>query len=257
MTTLTRPIELEAMTTVEAKIALEEAEAVIIPIGSTEQHGSNMTMNTDTRLAVEVSRRIATFMYPRLVVLPAIPVGISYHHMAFAGSMTLSPNTLQAVLFDFIKSMKKHGIRRFVFLNGHGGNQQVLSTAATVALHELEVEALNVFYWNLATSEIRERASTPRYGHACEIEASFGLHLDPGIVRQNSLRPASLMSYPLPYTGFEAVNKADYPYPWEMITEDGSLGDATKASAGLGEELIGIIVARLEELLAQFLRMER
>ncbi|XID90198.1 creatininase family protein [Paenibacillaceae bacterium WGS1546] len=246
--------ELEKMTTAEAGEMLRKAQAAIIPIGSTEQHGGNMTMNTDTRLAVEVGRRIADALYPRLVVLPAIPVGISYHHMEFAGSMTLSPDTLQAVVFDYIRSMKKHGIRRFVFLNGHGGNQSLLSTAATIAYHELGVEAVNVFYWNLATEEIRQRASTPRYGHACEIEASFGLHLDPSIVRQGSLRKASLREYPLPYTGFEPGNKVDYPYPWKMVTDDGSLGDATKASASLGEELIGLILRRLELFLEQFLQ---
>lgn len=247
--------ELAKMTTIEAARYLKEAKVAIIPVGSTEQHGGNMTMNTDARLAEEVSLRVAERLYPRAVVLPVIPVGVSYHHMEFAGSMTLSPHTLQAVVFDYIRSLLKHGIRRFVLLNGHGGNQTTLSVAATMARHELGAEAANVFFWNMAKEEIRAAASTVRHGHACEIEASFGLHLAPAIVRSGDLRPAELFDYPYPHTGFEA-GAVDYPYDWREITRDGSLGDATKASAELGERLIGIVLERLETFIRAFMRGE-
>jgi len=251
----TKKTALANMTTIEAGHFLKEVKAAIIPVGSTEQHGGNMTMNTDARLAEEVSRRVAERLYPNVVVLPVIPVGVSYHHMGFPGSMTLSPNTLQSVVFDYMRSMLRHGIRRFVLLNGHGGNQTTLSVAATVARHELGVEAANIFFWNMAKEEIRAAACTVRHGHACEIEASFGLYLDPAIVRAGELKAAELYDYPYPYTGFEA-GAVDLPYDWRQITRDGSLGDATRASAELGERLIGIILERLETFIAAFMRGE-
>lgn len=248
-----RRFELETMTTTEARALLSGVKAALIPIGSTEQHGTNMTMNTDTRLAQAMCTKLGAAMYPDLVVLPPISVGVSYHHMAFAGSMTLSPATMQAVLFDYIRSMKKHGVQRFILMNGHGGNQSALSSAATVALHELEVEVVNVFYWNLATEEIQKAAVTERYGHACEIEASFGLYLDPSIVRSDKLKAAKLHDYPMPYSGLEAGPKVDYPYPWQYLTTDGSLGDATAASREKGEALIELIAGRLQAFITSFI----
>lgn len=245
-------VELGRMTTLEAARLLKTAKIALIPVGSTEQHGGNMTMNTDTKLAEALSRRVAERLYPHLIVLPAVPVGISYHHMGFAGSMTLSPQTLQAVLFDYMRSFMRHGIRRFVLMNGHGGNQAALSAIAAQAKYELGAETANLFYWNMAKAEIRAAAGPDRYGHACEIEASFGLYLDPSIVKKAELQKAEQSDYPLPWTGYEA-GAVDYPYDWTLLTRDGSFGDATKAGEALGEQLIDIILERIERFMHAFM----
>lgn len=246
-------VELERMTTGEAERAFKDATVALIPVGSTEQHGTNMTLATDTRLAHAVSVTLANRMRPHLVVAPPIPVGISYHHLGFAGSLTLRPSTLQAVVSDYITSLKGHGIRSFIFMNGHGGNQAALSVMNTVARYELGVRAANVFYWNLAKTEIAARIETQRYGHACEMEASFGLYLAEDTVRQNQLTPARLRDYPLRHTAFESAERVDVPYAWEELTEDGSFGDARKASFELGKEITDLILERLEEFVEDFI----
>ncbi|MFM1652186.1 creatininase family protein [Brevibacillus sp. B_LB10_24] len=249
-------IELGRMTTFEAGERFKQVEAAIIPVGSTEQHGYNMTLDTDTRLAHGVANKIAERMYPRLLVLPPIPVGVSYHHMDFAGSMTLSPATLQAVVFDYIKSMKRHGIKRFLLMNGHGGNQTTLSVASTVARHELGVQIANIFYWNLASEEISSKVKSVRYGHACEAEASFGLYLDPGIVRADDLHAAEMLDYPLVFSQFEPGPRVDYPYSWKQLTKDGSFGDARDASLQLGQEIIDLVILRMERFIEDFLKLD-
>lgn len=245
--------ELANMTTKEAEEVFKKAELAIIPVGSLEQHSINMTLKTDTSLAYEVSKRIAERMYPKLIILPPIPVGVSYHHMDYVGSMTLSPDTLQHVVFDYIKSMKYHGLNRFLIINGHGGNQSTLSVASTIARYELSVHIANLFYWNLASKEINESAKSQHYGHACEIESSLGLYLDPSIVRKEDLRSAEMLQFPMKYTSLECGNGVDYPYSWKEITEDGSFGDARYASENLGEEIVEIILDRMEEFIDSFI----
>lgn len=247
--------EIGKMTTLEAKEVLKKAKVAIIPVGSTEQHSSNMTMNTDTILAEEVSKALSKKMYPDIIVLPAIPVGVSYHHMNFAGSMTLSPATLQSIIIDYIKSLKYHGLQSFILLNGHGGNQAPLSAIATMIRHELKVNIANLFYWNLAGEEINEKVKSERYGHACEVETSFGLYLNPSIVREKTLRPAHMLDYPMSYTENErGQHKVDYPYTFDQLTVDGSLGDARQATEELGKEIIEIILDRMERFMKDFIK---
>lgn len=247
---------LAQMTTVEAGDRLNKAKLAIIPVGSTEQHSQNMTMETDIVLAVELSKQLAERIAPLAVIAPPIPVGISYHHMDFAGSMTLQPATLHAVLTDYIKSLKRHGIKRFLLLNGHGGNQQTLSVFSTMARHELDVQIANLFYWNLAAQEIREEAVSERYGHACEIETSFGLHLAPHIVRKDTLRSSDMLDYPFRYTGNEPGPKVDVPYTFAELTVDGSFGDARAATPEKGKKLIELILYRLMDFTKDFISNE-
>jgi creatinine amidohydrolase len=248
---------LARMTTYEAKERLSQTELVVIPIGSTEQHGENMTMDTDIVLATEVAGRLAERLFPQILIAPPIPVGISYHHMDFPGSLTLHPNTLQHILTDYIKSFKRHGIHRFLLLNGHGGNQQTLSVFATVARHELGVEIANLFYWNLATNEIKEQAVSERFGHACEIEASFGLYLAPEIVCDSSLRQSDMLENPYRHSGYGNGLRVDVPYTFAELTRDGSFGDARAASKEKGERLIELILNRLVEFSQDFIQKGR
>jgi creatinine amidohydrolase len=88
-----RQIALARMTSPEAGMALAQAEVAIIPVGATEHHGPNMSLETDTAIAYQLSLRIAEAIFPRAVVTPPMPFGISYHHMRFPGTLTVSPDT--------------------------------------------------------------------------------------------------------------------------------------------------------------------
>src|SRR5690242_15451434 len=93
---------LHEMTWPQAARALARAEVAILPVGSTEQHGPHLRLATDTAIAGQLARRLAEHLAPRAVVAPPIPLGVSYHHMDFPGSLTLSPETLQAVLVEVV-----------------------------------------------------------------------------------------------------------------------------------------------------------
>src|SRR6266542_2983292 len=139
-------VSLADMTWPEARDALAAARVVIIPTGSTEQHGPGMTLSTDITMATVMSVRVARRLFPRALVAPSLPFGLSPHHMRFPGTITLQPDTFAAVLLDVIRSLKQHGATRFMLLNGHGGNQAILSVVATRARHELDVRVATAMY---------------------------------------------------------------------------------------------------------------
>ena len=106
---------------------LKTSQGVIMPIGSTEQHGPNGLIGTDAITAEVVARGVGEAT--GAVVAPTIAVGMAQHHLAFAGSMALRPTTLIAVIRDYVESLAVHGFDRFFFVNGHGGNVATTTAA--------------------------------------------------------------------------------------------------------------------------------
>ena len=100
---------------------------VIVPIGSTEQHGPNGLIGTDALCADAIAREVAD--RSNALVTPPINVGMATYHMSFPGSLTLRPSTLTAVVCDLVASLARHGLTSIFFLNGHGGNVPVLHSA--------------------------------------------------------------------------------------------------------------------------------
>ena len=251
-----RRVELARMTSPKAREALAKAEVALIPVGATEQHGPNLSLETDTAIAHRLALRIAEELYPRAVVAPPLPYGVSHHHMRFPGTITLSPDTFQAVLLDVVASLRRHGVRRFFVVDGHAGNQGALDVLMTRLRFEVEVPAAYLFYFTLAADVIREGVKTARWGHACELEASMGLALQPDIVHRDALRPGAVRPPALPYADPWQPLRLGVPLWFDEITENGALGDAREASAAFGEAVTEAVVARAVEFLERFIAFE-
>ena len=117
------PLLLTEMTWVDVKSYLEENDMAIIPLGSIEQHGKHLPTGTDYFAALELSKRISA--RTGVLVAPVLMVGYSEYHSGFPGTISISPETMEQVVFESIESLIKHGFKKFMFYNAHGGNNIV------------------------------------------------------------------------------------------------------------------------------------
>ena len=111
------------MTVPEVDVFLTKSDLVIIPIGALEQHSSHLPIGTDFINGVEQCKLIAQVR--DILVVPVLMAGQSPYHMAFSGSITLSAETIIQVHIETVESLIKHGFKRFLFMNSHGGNSAI------------------------------------------------------------------------------------------------------------------------------------
>ncbi len=118
---------LQLSTWQEVEQYLQSSSAIVIPVGSTEQHGPNGFVGTDALCPEILAKGLSE--EEGVLVAPTLSIGMAQHHLGFAGSIALRPTTLIAVVQDVVNSLARHGFDSFFFLNGHGGNIASLSAA--------------------------------------------------------------------------------------------------------------------------------
>lgn len=165
----------------------EPAPVVIIGIGSIEQHAVHLPLGCDSIGVEKFIHEVAK--QTNSVCLHPCWAGYSPHHMEFAGTITFSHETLLNVLLDTLRSLAYHGVKRFVLVNYHGGNDNIMKLAAQIAKREYRVM--------VATPEgpretelakkIRERMQRYLEVHSCPSETSYALHYFPELVEMQRL----------------------------------------------------------------------
>ena len=214
---------------------------VILPVASLEQHGQHLPVETDTVLGDTIARRSAAAIVARggqALVLPAIWTGLSEHHMSFGGTITLDHAAFAGLIEGVVRSVLRHGFRRIVLLNAHGGNENALRSITDELTPKLGVPIVQFTYWYAAAAAIAAILEQQTgLTHACEAETSMMLAARPDLVATARIPPAGAN---------QAAEAPPGVYRWRAIgarTASGSLGAPEAASAAKGERLFEAIAA--------------
>lgn len=246
--TAAAPRRLGHMTTGEAAAAAAAGTVVVLPVGAFEQHGPGLPLATDQIRAEAVADRVADALQDRVVVGPGLPVGVSPHHLAFAGTVSLPPALFAAVLREYVESLASHGWRRFLVVTGHGGNNAALGTLAQELLRDRpDVELAWTPVTALARTALDAMDVSDVHGHSGEAETAQMLHVAPELVRRDALAPGTTRSAQLdPLARLaRSVTHPALALPYDRLSASGVLGDPTVATADEGRAIVDEVVGRL------------
>jgi len=200
---------------------------LVIPVGSTEQHGPHLPLDTDTRIAAAVAARVAERLADAdhesgWMLAPAIGYGASGEHESFPGTVSIGTSALRLLLVEFGRSATSWA-GRLLFVNGHGGNVEAMAAAAALLRHEGRDVA-----WHSCGVQNAD-------AHAGHTETSVLLHISPEAVRLDEMVPGNRapLAELLPTMRSGGV---------AAVSELGVLGDPTTATAADGERLFAEMV---------------
>jgi len=249
-------VELGEVTREEAGRRFRAFPLVILPVGSCEQHGPHLPLDTDAFDAHYVAVEAAAGAdEPKPLVLPTLYYGVSLHHLAFAGTVSVTPQTLINTVFEIADSVKRSGVRALVVVNGHGGNTASLSAAGQLIKHRLGME----FYLYEGWGGGHKLFEVPGDVHAGAFETSTSLVIREELVDREAIPEPVKLSYPIPQVEFGREGRVGFAFKTDEVSETGVLGDATRIDLEKGkefwkrsiEELVEVIEALRKHLSAQ------
>jgi mycofactocin precursor peptide peptidase len=197
--------------------------AVIVPLGSLEQHGPHLPLDTDTRIAVAVARGAAAG-HDGVVVTPPIAFGASGEHDAFPGTVSIGTAALAEVLVELGRDVSRHW-HALLLVNAHGGNRDAIAAA----VRRLKDEGRRCAAFSVSPPD--------GDAHAGRTETSLLMHLDPSAIRSELAEPGEgrPLGELLPRLRSEGVR---------AVSPNGVLGDPSGATADEGRRLFDESVAR-------------
>lgn len=222
-------------------------EVAVLPWGATEAHNRHLPYSTDTIQSEAVAAAAAAIAWERgarVLVLPAVPFGVQTGQREVPFCLNMNPSTQLAVLRDLLPSLRDHGVRKLVVLNGHGGND------FKPIIRELSPDAgpflcLVNWYACVPPSKYFEQPGD----HAGELETSMMQHIAPQLVRLvTTAGPGT--ARPFRVTALRE-GWAWSPRHWVEATDDTGVGDPRAASKEKGERYLSAVAARIGEFLTE------
>lgn len=250
---------LEEMTWPEAERALREADVALVPVGTLEQHGYHLPCGTDTLVAVACAKELAR-RYGKAVVFPAIHYGNSETMMDWPGTATIQSDTLMKLCDDVCDSVARTGLKKIIFVNGHGGNFWELAVVAKRAQRRTGCIVAAINPWVLAAEEIGKLREQPPKGgvHACEVETSIALAafelLGKLSLAHMDKATGAEARYPSRFVHIDIVGGDSANLSWDMNRDwspTGAIGNPEKASLEKGRRILEAFFTNAIELMKE------
>lgn len=246
---------LHLSTWTEVEAYLQRSQGVILPIGSTEQHGPTGLIGTDAICAEAIARGVGEAT--EALVAPTINVGMALHHTAFPGSISLRPSTLILLIRDYLTSLTRAGFTKFFFINGHGGNIATLKAAfsetyavlADLNLPQADRVQCRLANWFMAGSVYqlaKQLYGSQEGSHATPSEVALTQYLYPEAIKQAELDAEVASGHPI-------YGAADFRrrYP------DGRMGsNPALATPEHGQQFYELAVKELSRTYLEFLAQD-
>ena len=255
----------DELTWPEINVAVREKKVLLLPIGSTEQHGHHLPLDVDNFLARSVCEAAARLAPRDLLVMPTIPYGYNEHALDFPGTIHVTYEHFIEYCLDVCKSVAYAGFERVVLVDGHGSNEHLCEFIARRATLETDAMLASVMWTNLAIEAFEKVRESGHGGaaHACELETSAYLYLEPSRVQMDLAQD---------HFGGAAGNEGsrflhvDLTKGWGPVklvrwtssaTPTGVSGAPTLATAEKGAAIVNAAAANLREFAAEFRRMPK
>jgi creatinine amidohydrolase/Fe(II)-dependent formamide hydrolase-like protein len=239
--------ELGLLSWPQAKERLTKVDLALLPVGSIEQHGPHLPLDVDTFDAEYLARQVAAGCTdPKPLVLPAIPYGVAYHHLDFPGTISVAPETLSKLVYDVGLSLGRHGVKKLLIINGHGGNGPALHYAAQMINRDAHMFTC-VDTGETSDADIAKLSGVPNDVHAGDIETSTTLALRPELVDMAAAEKF-VPKFSNEYLDFTSKRSVGWYAHTLKISPSGVLGDPTQANADKGRLMWDIMIRNLVEL---------
>jgi creatinine amidohydrolase len=240
------------LTWAEMNDAIAMQKVILLPTGSTEQHGRHLPLDVDVFLAESVCLEVGRRAPDKVLVLPPIAYGLNLHHIDFPGTIHIEPEVFIAFGLNITKSLAYHGFKKILLVNGHGSNTPLIDLIARKTVLETASLCAAMSYISLAMDAFNQVKDTEVMAHADEFETSLYLHLAPERVQMDKagkgddvrgtyMSSDSVYSYPVRFN--------DY---WGRWTNLGVHGDATTATAAKGKVIFEAAAGALVEIVNEW-----
>lgn len=247
----------------EVNEAAARGKVILLPVGSTEQHGRHLPLDVDnllpTRLCLEAGRRAPD----KILVAPNIPYGFNIHGMDFPGTIHVAHDHFVEYCLDVCKSFAYHGFKRIVIIDGHGSNEHLLELVARRTILETDAVAASFLWLNLLHMDpdfvpsVRESVRPGGCAHACEVETSVYMYLAGDKVKEEEIEDHIAPVSTGAGTSFEWVDLfGSGPVSiveWtSTLTPTGVMGQPDLASAEKGKRIFEEAVTQLVRFIGEF-----
>lgn len=240
------------LTWAEMNDAIAMQKVVILPTGSTEQHGRHLPLDVDVFLAESVCLEAGRRAPEKILVLPPIAYGLNLHHIDFPGTIHIEPEVFIAFCLNITKSVAYHGFRKILLVNGHGSNTPLIDLVARRTTLETDSICGALGYFPLAMDAFNRIKDTPVMAHADEFETSLYLHLAPERVQMDKAGAGDDVVGKFVSSDSVYTNPVRFNDYWGRWTNLGVHGDARTATAEKGKVIFEAAVNGLIEVVTEW-----